>query len=338
MALLTLEGFDTHANLASLAATGWSFGGSSALSAAGGTKGTKALDVTGGSHDAYMPLRPDFAGMTELFYGFAFIPTTFGTNPFYTTLMNASNGGVLSLFIRQTSLQVLRSSVVLAEYTFARALQVGARSYFEFHVVISDSGGVVEVRKDGVSLGTLTGVDTQDQSGPATKIWFASNSSANTSGYIDDIYVCDASGAAPYNTFLGNIACKKVELAGAGTHQDFVASAGTAIAVLTDEDADADYIGATAVGARSDFTLPAIASGQTILAARLVARMAIDDVGSKDVKLGFTSGGTDGAATKAVAVQTFGTHQHLQTLDPANGLAWTPTSLAAALPFVEVAS
>jgi hypothetical protein len=78
--------------------------------------------------------------------------------------------------------------------------------YVEFKALVHTSAGTVEIRVDGVTVASATGVDTQ-QSGTAQITNIQVNSFSDGSPSIDrqHFYILDGSGSAPFNTFLGFI-------------------------------------------------------------------------------------------------------------------------------------
>ena len=84
-------------------------------------------------------------------------------------------------------------------------------TYIEWKVLIADTGGTVELRFDGQTVLSLTGLDTQDNAPSTWNIFVLGqvNNPSNTNAATrtldyDDVYVCDGSGPAPWNNFLGD--------------------------------------------------------------------------------------------------------------------------------------
>lgn len=95
--------------------------------------------------------------------------------------------------------------------------------YLEFRVKLHDTLGEIEVRKNGQTILQVTGVDTNNNATiPVyTGVQFTLVSQSNAIEAIDDLYVCDTTGPAPFNTFLGDIRIESVWPDGDGTYQEF---------------------------------------------------------------------------------------------------------------------
>lgn len=90
--------------------------------------------------------------------------------------------------------------------SIAGTIVLGTWHFIEFKLLVHTSAGTVEIRVDGVTVASATGIDTQ-QSGTAqvTNIRFNSFIDGTPSLDRQHIYILDGSGSSPYNTFLGFI-------------------------------------------------------------------------------------------------------------------------------------
>lgn len=99
--------------------------------------------------------------------------------------------------------------------------------YIEIKVLLSDSGGTgtYEVRVDGVTDISGTGVNNTDSTGQTiTEVRFGL--SGNTADYyLDDVYICDGTGTVN-NDFLGDVKVERLAPTGNGTTNDGVGSDG----------------------------------------------------------------------------------------------------------------
>jgi hypothetical protein len=71
------------------------------------------------------------------------------------------------------------------------------------------TSGSVAVRVNGVTVLSLTGKNTQGTAGSTigyAGVFASTRNSLNTTIYWDDLYGCDSTGAAPFNTFLTTVA------------------------------------------------------------------------------------------------------------------------------------
>src|SRR5262245_56180486 len=87
-------------------------------------------------------------------------------------------------------------------------LPQGQWFYMEMKVTIHDTAGAVVVRIDGQTVLNLTNQDTRNGgTGFCNSIQFICGNvgSAYMSYNLDDFYICDTAGSAPFNDFLGDV-------------------------------------------------------------------------------------------------------------------------------------
>jgi len=115
------------------------------------------------------------------------------------------------------TLSLLRGAAVVA--TSANALLANVFYYVEFKHVIDNAAGTLEVRVDGAVWATFAG-DTQNTVNPTANQlqWPAI---AGTFEDIDDLYICDGTGAAPNNNYWGNTQIECIVPTGAGTYTEW---------------------------------------------------------------------------------------------------------------------
>lgn len=102
--------------------------------------------------------------------------------------------------------------------TGTQILQTSHWYYIEVHGVIHDTTGSVEVRIDGVTDISLSGIDTRNDATYATvdRVRFGSDGNS-LQKYIDDIYFCDTTGGVN-DTWLGDIQVPGLSPTAAGDH------------------------------------------------------------------------------------------------------------------------
>jgi len=151
------------------------------------------------------------------------------------------------------------------------ALTTGSFTYLEIRVTISDTVGVVTVRFNGTTVLTLTSQDTKDAT-LAGWTRFGLHSLQGTAGtanvVVDDLYVLDGSGAAPWNAVLGDVRVDARYPTGAGATTGWTPSAGANWAAVDDAtpNGDTDYVIATTSGLVDTYVVQdAPVAGGTIL-------------------------------------------------------------------------
>lgn len=196
------------------------------------------------------------------------------------------------------TISALRGTTVLGTSTFA--LSVNTWYYLEFKVVIHDTNGEVQFRRDGVLDATLdlTGVVT---SSAALTTWNAIKLGAvsrntTTNWYYDDLYVCDGSGSKN-NDFLGDLTGSWLPPTAEGNTVDGTPSTGTDNSALVDESAangDTDYVTLSAVDDKDTYVLTDHPTpGATVVAVQIPVWSKKTDSGTALVTGVMRLGGTD---------------------------------------------
>ena len=111
------------------------------------------------------------------------------------------------------------------------ALTVGTTAYLEFLVTIHDTTGVITVRKNGIPILSLTSQDTNNGGTPG---WnevvigrLVTTGAGSAVWDVDDLYIADGSGSAPWNGCLGDVRVDVRNATGAGALADWTPSTGS---------------------------------------------------------------------------------------------------------------
>lgn len=189
-------------------------------------------------------------------------------------VVNISNDG--HLLLRRG---VSANGTIIA--TSLLTVTAAAWHYLEMQVTIADAGGVCIVKVDGVEYINFVG-DTKN-GGTATTVSTVGLGSMGSCLY-DDLYVLDGTGAAPYNTFLGDRVVKRGNPDGAGASTGFVPSAG-ANWQCVDEDpwTAADYV-AAAAAATDLYTHADVAGFSSVDAVQVVTYALKTDAGARTLR------------------------------------------------------
>ena len=229
-------------------------------------------------------------------------------------------------------LQVKRGSTVLA--TGTAVIPLNSWVYIEFKGVIHDTAGSYEVRIDGVPQPELTasGVDTRN--GGTTGQWdrVLLGGFDQTSTYYDDYYICDLSGPAPHNDFLGAVRVETLlPQTGNGSNTGLTPSTGTDHGALVDENPPntTDYNGSPTVGAKDTYNYPSLALSGAILGIQTNLYVNKSDSTPRQVCAVVRAGGVDYDGASVSPLTSFSYFSELRALNPATGLAWTPADIAA---------
>lgn len=202
--------------------------------------------------------------------------------------------------------------------------------YVEVEWTIADTGGIAKVRLNGTEVISYSG-DTRN-GGTATSIdtvlWGA-NGGINT--YFDDWYICDDQGAAPRNTFLGDVRVLPLRPSAAGANTAFTPDSGANYARVNEVPwSAANYVAAAAPGkdtyAMSDLpTSPA----PLVHGVKVGAIVKNPDGGGPGVRNLARVGSTDYAGSTVVAGPSDALVATLWANNPATSAAWTAAEVNA---------
>lgn len=243
----------------------------------GGTIGAVGRNGTNGMDNPSLLRKVLIPGDNTFIVGFAVKPTlsngfqTIQVYDFYSPGFTA--GGFFNVATLETrtdgSLRVHQGAVTgpTLGTTAAGTVTAGSHHFIEMKYVIHATLGTVEVR---VSTGlgrtvTVLSLTGQNTKGSTAGVWNMVELGPQGNGW-DDFYICDGTGAAPWNTFLGNvfILCDHpvTDAVSPGTHADLTPSSGTDHGATVDEtNANvADYNAGSVVGNRDSYKFPAAAT------------------------------------------------------------------------------
>jgi len=237
-----------------------------------------------------------------------------------------------------TTLTLGRGANVVASAPVNEPL-AGAWAYVEIRATVADTGGRCIVRVDGQTVVDFTG-DTKNGGTASTidGIQFVGAGSGAVR-YLDDLYVNDATGAAPHNGFYGPCRVYSLAPTGPGTDTQFTASAGANWTCVDEQPASAsDYVTSATIGARDTYAIADLpASVSQVFGVRPTAIAKSSDGAAVNLKTAVRSGGTvyGGVVTPLGASDS--TVATVRSIDPATGAAWTVAGANAAEAGFEVA-
>ena len=332
MALLFMDGFD-----AGDAGPKWT-------SSSGGSSNTDTRFSTGRSW--YMATSGDNVTRTipassQLFIGLAL---KFGTTPsgsarFLDIRSDTGTTTHLSLqFSSSTTLDILRgTSTVITSASVGAPLAWGA--YIEVSATIADSGGTCVVKVNGTTVINFTG-DTRN-AGTSTNIDAISLgkfTGFTPALFIDDLYLCDSTGSAPYNTFLGEVRISTLSPNGAGSSTQFTPSSGANYTTVDELPySTTDYVQDTTSGHRDTYTFSDVGSTTTIFGAQNSIIAKKTDVSSISLKPAVKSGATVYYGTTTALTTADSIIRNIHIVDPNTSAAWTQSGVNALEAGFEVA-
>jgi hypothetical protein len=340
MSLIFVDSFDHYAT-ADFTKKWSATGGSPTLNASGGRRGGGALQAGSSSgHYLQKALTPGASWVVGFSLKFTTLPVAI------TGIVALFDVTTLQCDLRVNTdgtLSVTRNGTALTNGTSTYVLSPNTEYFIEWKVTIANSigAGTCVVRVNGAVVITVaTSQDTQNTANASAsmlRFGYASNSTwgSGTTNW-DDFYLCDQSGSAPTNDFLGDCRVDAIFPNGNGNYSQFAGSDGNSVDnyLLVDETTPntTDYNDGDTVGDRDSYAFGNLAAltSQTVYAVQVNAAIVKDDAGAKSASTFARSGSTNTDGASAV----LGTSQvyisQIYEADPNGGGAWTETSVNAA--------
>jgi len=201
--------------------------------------------------------------------------------------------------------------------------------YLEVKATIADSGGICIVKVDGTEHINFTG-DTKNAGTLTTFSGF--NLMGSSAWTLDDLFVLDATGSAPYNDFIGDVSIKGLRPNGNGASSQYLGSDGNSTDnyLLTDEDPwnTTDYVGDSTAGNRDLYEHGDLAIVGTVHCVQEHIYAQKSDGGARSIKTAKRSTGGTVLAGSSQALSTSWT-LYSSALDAtdADGVDWTVSTV-----------
>jgi hypothetical protein len=179
-----------------------------------------------------------------------------------------------------------------------------------------------ELRLDSVSAAMFSG-DTRNAGSPDIgKVQFRAQGSGNHDLYVDDVYVCDTSGAQN-NDFLGDVRVETLRPDADTAQADWTPSTGTDHYAVVDDAPGydgADYVESDTAGHVDLWEYGDLGSTpQSIHAVQLVTAMQKTDAGTREARALLKSGTTTANGATRQLSTTWEQFEDLHETDPDTG-------------------
>jgi len=335
MALKFIDSFELYASTAEMILGRWT---SSALCSIVATprNGANALKLGNGAATGTCYL--DFANHATWVVGFGLYAQSLQDN---STILEICDLGTEQVDIRTMSngsVKITRNGTMLAQSAIG-ALTLNVWYWVEFKVTVDNAAGAVELRINGVNVASAAGVDTQNTANAyANRIGFTSTG-LNPNPYIDDLYICDGSGAIR-NDFLGDCKVMPSHPNGAGDLADWAPSAGANWENVDDAtpDGDATYNSSATPGDVDAYALEDVVLTGDCLGVQLDVYARKDDAGGRVVRgLLRIAAANHVAADKSLA-DTYRHYAAVWEQNPDSGLDFSQADLNALQAGMEMVS
>lgn len=335
MALLFFDGFDYYTTFGQR----WDYiqGGSMSFNAGGGRRGTTSFRSVG--YGNYIGKHLGVSRSTFII-GMSFRNTNFGATGSTQDFLGLNDdvGGQISLaFNTSGNIVVRRGAGGTTIATSTNAMSNNTEYYIEWKITISDSSAADSciVRVNGADwLNVAAGSDLKAQTGnTANKFFIGQLTSPPSSAdiHIDDLYVCDNTGAT-HNDFLGDCRVDCVFPGADGSNSQFIPSTGTSHFALVDETTPntTDYNESNTVGHRDTYNMQDLAAVTgTIYAVQTHVAALKADAGYRSLKSVVKSGSTTQTASPVALATSVAYDNQLFVNDPNTGAAWTESAVNA---------
>lgn len=292
-------------------------------------------------------LKKSFTASAQVFVGVAMTGRTLVTYPGVGTLSTMSLCGDNGV-TRHLTLSLYKDRLVLTlgAYngtvlgTYVRAATNSVFDYYEMSATIASTGGTCTVRLNGNVVISFTG-NTKNGGTNTTvdAVSFGNNYAGGEYTYVDDLYICDGTGSAPYNTFLGDVRVLSLSPTADGSSKQWTPDTGTTNYSRVNEVpySAANYVTSGTVGQRDTYAMADLTGSPTVLALQTCVVAKKSDAGTMNLKPAIKSGASVyyGATTALAGSDT--TLTDLRTVDPATAAAWTVTGVNAIEAGMEVA-
>lgn len=209
--------------------------------------------------------------------------------------------------------------------------------YVEFSATIADSGGVAKVCINGAETISYTG-DTKN-GGTGTTIDKLLLNCPVANMRLDDVYVCDGTGATN-NTFFGDVRVQTLIPNGAGSSTQFTPTGGANYANVAEiPDSLATYNASTATGNRDTYAMADLSAATGPIYGTQNSMVAWKtDAGTGTIKAALKAGASvyyDSTISLGTSASTY--VSPVRETNPATSVAWTASDVNGAELGVEVA-
>lgn len=273
--------------------------------------------------------------------GFRFMPRDLGQT--ITSAINflrlLDDNGVVHLTFRcQTdgAIAVYRGdgTTLLGTTASTGLLAPGSWSFLEVKATINDSTGSVEIKQNGTSVLSLTSQDTRNAGNANVgRIRFQGHTGLGNNSWFDDVYICDTTGSAPHNDYLGDVRIVMILPTGAGDSTQWTPNAGSnwdRVDETPGHDGDTTYVSDSTAG---DTDLYALAdptsSANTIRAVKVITTARKADAGAQNLELLVKSGTTTATSGNKALTDSYAEYNHTWIDNPDTSAAWTLSNLNA---------
>jgi hypothetical protein len=324
MALLFMDGFDAG----DMGLKGWTPGNACVT----GTSPTPRFGTGrwGGVNNGIVKML--IPASAQIFAGFSMANTynDGAVRPYISLYGDGGTTAHLTVGLTNSALILYRGgagATIIGQYNF----NVIANVFYNIEIgaTINATTGTVTVRMNGVNVITFTG-NTKNGGTNTTIDAFVIGANGGMTNVIDDLYICDNTGSAPNNTFLGDVRIQTVVPSGAGSSTQFTPSTGANYTTVDELPYSAtDYVQDAVSGHRDTYAMGDLPSVGTIYGVQNNVVAKKTDASAISLKPAIKSGASvyyGGTTSLPVSDITL---TDLRSVDPNTSAAWTLGSVNA---------
>jgi hypothetical protein len=202
--------------------------------------------------------------------------------------------------------------------------------FVEFKVYTDNSAGTWEVRVNGITVGSGTGVDTQPSAQNHHDAVTLHKGDGSAQIYADNFYVCDGSGSVN-NDFLGPIKVQTLRPNGDSTANFTTTTEATHWEAVADAEINrSTYVESNTNGHRELYDYETITLTGDCVGLALNSHIA-DGSASDSIQHLISSNGTEeNSANVVINTSTYKTLVYVSETDPDTGNAWNSATINAA--------
>lgn len=225
------------------------------------------------------------------------------------------------------------AGTLLGTSAAAGLLSLNTWAHIEIKVKIDNSTGTVEVRVNGVTALSLSGIDTQATANAyATAITFCGPDGTNTADF-DNIVVMDNAGTRN-NNFLGEGIMETLYPSAAGTAAQWTPSAGSNYQNVDEtgnHDSDTTYNETNTAGQKDLHAASNLSStGGSVAGAKLTTFARKTDAGTREIAQVVNFGGGESQRATNTLTSSYAAYSEVFETDPGDSQALTPSKVNAA--------
>lgn len=334
MALLFSDGYDHYGTDPTLISRYWSNWSATSKTLIAGRINGKAIRNASTSLDCNYNLGANYA---TLVCGLAFRINSYPA--VFATVASFDDGTTqqVGIWIDPTGKIQVKNGGLTNLFTSSNAMLLNTWYFIEFKATIHNTTGVFEVRVNGSSVGWVpqqTGQNTRSSSNNfATRFSIQRSGLGSSQADWDDVYVCDTSGSAPLNDFIGDCRINtKLAVANGATNQFTPVGEGSNYQCVDNNPPnDAVYVADDVVGHRDLYDIEDNENGLVPLAVTILHSGKKSDAGARSYSEVYRAAdGTAYVASPKTLGTTFTWQAQIHPTDPHTGIAWTLANLNAA--------